>query len=199
MKWKTHESVWPPPPPARQGDNGVAVRKPIVVDTNVLIAANGADAEWKPIASACANRLQSVMDCGVVCVDHSGLILSEYGNKLPSRSRSGFGDMFYLWLAKHRANPSLCEHVTITQLVPPQDGFAEFPKLTKQLAAKIDPSDRKFIAVAHAHPEKPPIVQATDSKWIGWKQGLAATGITIEFVDEAFLQPYYDKKMGSVK
>src|ERR1017187_3967651 len=140
MKWKTREFVWPPQPPVRKGDNRVPDRKPIVVDTNVLIAANGADEEWKPIASACANRLQSVMDGEVVCVDSSGLILREYGNKLPSRSRRGFGDMFYLWLAKHRANPALCEHVPITQLAPPGGGFAEFPALTEQLAAKIDRS-----------------------------------------------------------
>ena len=174
----------------------MAAREPIVVDTNVLIAANGTDAEWKPIASACANRLQSVMDGQVVCTDTLGLILSEYGNKLPSRSRTGFGDMFYLWLARNRSNQTMCQQVAISQLTPPEDGFSEFPELTEELAASIDPSDRKFIAVAHAHPEKPSIIQATDSKWIGWKDGLAAAGIAIEFVDEAFLRPYYDRKMG---
>ena len=174
-------------------------RKPIVVDTNVLIAANGADTEWMSIASACANRLDSVKNGETVCVDSLGLILKEYGNKLPSRSRHGFGDMFYLWLVRNRTNPAFCQHVEITQLLPPADGFAEFPCLSEELTAKIDRSDRKFIAVSHAHAEKPPIVQATDCKWIGWKQGLAETGITIEFVDEVFLQPYYDRKMGSVE
>lgn len=173
-------------------------RKPIVVDTNVLIAANGVDAEWKSIVSACANRLDLIKKGETVCVDSLGLILKEYGNKLPSRSRQGFGDMFYLWLVRNRTNPAFCQQVPITQLEWPAGGFAEFPKLSQDLIAKIDRADHKFIAVSHAHPEKPPIIQATDSKWIGWKQGLAATGITIEFVDEAFLRPYYDKKMGSV-
>lgn len=169
-------------------------RPPIVVDTNVLIAANGFDPEWKPIASLCADRLQSIMASNVVCSDTLGLILAEYGNKLPSRSRMGFGDMFFLWLARNRFNARCSHTVKITR--HETSGFHEFPKLAKDLAASIDPSDRKFIAVANAHPEKPPILEATDSKWIGWKNGLAEAGITIDFVDEAFLRAIYQRKMG---
>lgn len=171
----------------------VADRKPIVVDTNVLIAANGTDPEWRPVASKCANRLQEIIDGNTVCADSLGLILAEYGRNLPSKSRSGFGDMFYLRLASNRFNPAYCHTVAIT---PRGDGFEEFPVLAEELAAIVDPSDRKFIAVAHAHPQKPPILQATDSKWIGWTKGLAAAGIAIDFVDEEFLRPYYDRKMG---
>jgi hypothetical protein len=174
----------------------VALRRPIVVDTNVLIAANGADTEWKPIASNCANRLQAVMTGNIVCTDTLGLILEEYGNKLPSPSRAGFGDMFYLWLAKHRFNDKHCQSVELT---PHENSFEQFPDLADEVATIIDPSDRKFIAVAHAHPEKPPILQATDSKWIGWKESLATAGITIDFIDEAFLRPYYEKKMGHLE
>ncbi len=173
----------------------VRIREPIVVDTNVLIAANGTDAEWKPIAANCADRLQAVMKDNIVCTDSLGLILGEYGRKLPSLSRSGFGDMFYLWLAKHRFNAKHCQAVELT---PNESGFEQFPDVTEDIVSIIDPSDRKFIAVAYAHPKKPPILQATDSKWIGWKDGLAMAGITIDFVDEAFLRPYYEKKMGPV-
>ncbi len=176
--------------PARQS------RTPIVVDTNVLIAANALDPEWKPIASLCANRLQSVMDSNVVCSDTLGLILAEYANNLPSRSRSGFGDMFFLWLARNRFNALYSHAVKIT----PADvsGFHEFPEVSEELAASIDPSDRKFVAVANAHPQKPPILEATDSKWIGWKGGLAEVGITIDFVDEEFLRPIYERKIGQL-
>jgi hypothetical protein len=169
-------------------------RTPIVVDTNVLIAANALDPAWKPIAALCANRLQSIMNSNVVCSDSLGLILAEYGSNLPSRSRAGFGDMFFLWLARNRFN-TRCSHTV--EITPHEaSGFHEFPKLADELAASIDPSDRKFIAVANAHPEKPPILEATDSKWIGWKDGLAEAGITIEFVDEEFLRPFYERKMG---
>jgi hypothetical protein len=178
------------------GKKAAVGRKPIVVDTNVLIAANGTNSEWKPIASRCANRLKAVMDGNTVCTDSSGLILAEYGNKLPSQSRSGFGDMFYLWLARNRFNTEYCQEIAITAK---DAGFEEFPDLSQEIAAIIDPSDRKFIAVAHAHRGKPPILQATDSKWIGWKNALAAVGITIDFVDETFLLPFYQRKMGRIE
>jgi hypothetical protein len=175
--------------------NANGVRDPFVVDTNVLIAANGTDVEWRNIASECINRLNGVKDRGRVCVDSLGLILGEYGKKLPSRSRTGFGDMFYLWIARNRTNAQLCEQVVITPHEALDQGFEECPVLDPEIAKFIDPSDRKFLAVAHAHAEKPPILQATDCKWIGWKDGLAQAGLTIDFVDEDFLRPIYLRKM----
>jgi len=170
------------------------IRDPFVVDTNVLIAANG-DEPWQEIALECANRLTKIINTHRVCVDSLGLILTEYGKKLPSRSRSGFGDMFYLWIARNRANIQFCEHVVITPRDSPEQGFKECPPLQPEIAAIIDSSDRKFLAVAHAHTEKPPILQATDCKWIGWKEALAKKGVRIDFVDEDFLRPIYERKM----
>ncbi len=43
-------------------------------------------------------------------------------------------------------------------------------------------SDRKFVAVANAHPDKPPIMHATDSKWWAWKDALKDVGITVHFL-----------------
>ena len=77
---------------------------------------------------------------------------------------------------------------------PERTHFAEFPALAPECPA-IDPADRKFIAVANAHPDKPPIVQATDSKWIGWREFLVKAGVTVEFIDEPFLQTQYRQKM----
>lgn len=173
---------------------GNSARSPLVVDTNVLVAANGAP-QWKTIASACVDRLTRIQGTGRLCVDSSGLILNEYGQNLPSRSRSGFGDMFYLWIVRNRTNFNVCEHVAITPREGHGQGFEECPDLDPEVAKTIDPSDRKFLAVAHAHPEKPPILQATDSKWIGWRDALAETGVTVDFIDEEFLRPIYERKM----
>ena len=169
-------------------------RIPVVVDTNVLLAANDHDPEWKRISSVCANRLSSIKEAGKICVDSHYLIVGEYGKKLPTSRRSP-GDMFYIWVAQNLKNSKVCEQIDI-EPDHAKTSFSKFPVLSSELAAKIDPSDRKFIAVAHAHPQKPRIVQATDSKWIGWKKGLAAAGIKVDFVDEEFLRPYYKKKMG---
>lgn len=170
-------------------------RKPIVVDTNVLIAANGSDLEWISIAAKCALRLLRVQQQETVCIDDGQRILSEYRRHMPS-SRRGAGDIFYLWLAQNLAKPQMCEQVRITEDPNRPSAFVECPELDDALEGMIDPSDRKFIAVANAHPQKPPILEATDSKWIGWMQGLAAAGVQIEFIDEQFLREIYERKMG---
>jgi hypothetical protein len=78
-------------------------------------------------------------------------------------------------------NVANVEHVTqvsLTELA--KDKYAEFPVAV--LEATFDAADRKFPAVANAHPAKPPILQATDCKWLMWKSQLAAAGITVEFL-----------------
>jgi hypothetical protein len=61
----------------------------------------------------------------------------------------------------------------------------------------FDNSDRKFIAVANAHPDKPPVLQATDSKWWGWKEALNDVGIIAHFLCPDYVQKKYEKKMES--
>ena len=58
-----------------------------------------------------------------------------------------------------------------------------------------DPSDRKFLAVAAAHPERPPILQSFDSKWWGWRQALQAGGVRIHFLCEDAIAQKYAEKM----
>ncbi|MCX6021071.1 MAG: hypothetical protein NTZ05_04965, partial [Chloroflexi bacterium] len=61
----------------------------------------------------------------------------------------------------------------------------------------FDISDRKFIAVANAHPEKPPVMQGTDSKWVGWEAPLADVGITVFFVCRTYATKKYQEKFGT--
>ena len=48
--------------------------------------------------------------------------------------------------------------------------------------------DRKFIAVAVAHPEKPPILQAVDSQWWDFRDAFRRNGVTVEFICEDDIQ-----------
>ncbi len=61
----------------------------------------------------------------------------------------------------------------------------------------FDNSDRKFVAVANAHPSKPPILQATDSKWWGWKDALREVGVSVDFLCQEYIKAIYAEKMGS--
>lgn len=150
----------------------------VVVDTNVLYVAEGLHEDASPACVlSCVSRLQSVMKHCTVVVDDRYRLLSEYQHKLDTRQGKGPGAVFLKWLAQNLRNISHVAQVTITETA---EGFAEFPVASLQRA--FDPSDRKFAAVANAHPAKPPILQATDSKWLMWKAQLAAAGITVEFL-----------------
>ncbi len=65
------------------------------------------------------------------------------------------------------------------------------------LEASFDPADRKFIAVANAHPEKPPVLESADSKWLGWEPRLNVCGIRIEFLCRKELEVIRQRKTKS--
>ena len=81
----------------------------------------------------------------------------------------------------------------LTRRTKNNDSYDEFPK-HKELE-NFDISDRKFIAVSNAHINKPPIIQGTDSKWWGWKNGLSEVGISVIFLCEKYIENKYNKKM----
>ena len=73
-------------------------------------------------------------------------------------------------------------------------GFEEFPDHPG--LAGFDVSDRVFVAVSAAHPEKPPIVEASDSKWWGWKDALEQCGVRVGFLCPDELARKYREKTG---
>jgi hypothetical protein len=151
----------------------------VVVDTNVVLVANGQHGDVSPdCVATCAKRLQAVMQKGKLALDDGFLILSEYQNKTKSKVGKGSGDAFVKWALQNNANPHRVERVALLEHAG--RGFASFPN--DAALANFDPSGRKFVAVAAAHPQKPPILQATDSKWLNWEKPLRRHGITVEFL-----------------
>jgi hypothetical protein len=59
-------------------------------------------------------------------------------------------------------------------------GYVEFPD--DQQLLEFDHADRKFVAVSAAHPQRPPILQGSDSKWMIWSERLSVHGINVEFL-----------------
>ncbi len=100
------------------------------------------------------------------------------------------GDAFLKWLLQNQYDASRVCRVPITETGP--DRFEEFPD--PMLEAQFDPPDRKFAAVANAHPAKPRIWQATDSKWLDWWRQLWAKGILVDFLCPADVAKFYAKK-----
>lgn len=162
-----------------------------VIDTNVLLVANRDHQDVSAdCVTACVERLLTMERSGIVVIDDGYRILGEYQNKTRLNPPKGVGDVFLKWLLRHAGNAARVEQVPLTEL--PTGFFAEFPDAVLQ--KDFDPPDRKFAAVAHAHPERPPIWQAADSKWLDWWPALLAKGVQVEFLCPADACKFYRNK-----
>lgn len=169
-----------------------------IVDTNVPKTANLAIT-----AEEITNEnMQCVFNCvslieRIVSSSNSGLVLDadneifdEYRGQLNMGGNPGLGDMFMKWLHDNRWSFPEVDRVAITKV---GDTYEQFPD--HQGLADFDLSDRKFIAVSNAHPNKPCIYEATDSKWWGWKDALLEVGIEVKFMDQGYIEKIYNRKM----
>ncbi len=150
-----------------------------VVDTNVLIVAN----HKAPQASlecvlACVEHLNNLRKSDILVIDSDWLIIGEYRRKNSESGQPGVGDAFLKWMLTNRTNPKHCEQVHITQLA--ENDFVEFPRSPS--LAGFDPSDRKFVAVALTHPQRPAIANAVDSDWRNYESALADHGVKVDFL-----------------
>lgn len=167
-----------------------------VVDTNVPVTANGRNpAAGAECEAACARALQGITTRGHVFVDDGRRIVEEYQNNLMPYGDSRAGNVFLKWLLTNEWNPTRVTHVALTPKVNDPGDFEELPPSPD--GVHYDPSDRKFLAVAATHDEHPPILQAFDSKWWGWRQALAESGVEIHFLCPDEIAQKHREKMGS--
>jgi hypothetical protein len=175
----------------------VKLPKKYVVDTNVPKTANLATTtaaipdELADCVSACIETIEQVMRKGGMVIDLGDEIFDEYRKQLHMGGQPGVGDGFMKWVHDHRWSWPDTNRVMITKN---GESYNEFPE--HDGLANFDRSDRKFVAVASAHPQKPPILQATDSKWWGWQDALREAGITVHFLCTDYLAQKYKEKMG---
>ena len=153
----------------------------VIVDTNVAVVANhGHERATSACVAACAHNLQRITSGSeTLAIDNKWHIVQEYRRQLKSSGQPGAGDAFLKWVLTYRANPSRCIQVAIT---PTKDErvFREFPA-DPELAG-FDRSDRVFVAVALAHPDRPPILNAVDSDWAEYRKPLSTHGVQVDFV-----------------
>jgi len=151
----------------------------LIVDTNVPIVANGKSSQASPqCVINCAKKLYEIQAQHQILVDDGWLIINEYRNKLSSTGQPGVGDAFFKWVLTNQRNPQRCQFLKITPMS--EESFEEFPKDAS--LAGFDVSDRKFVALALAHPEKPPILNAVDSDWRNFETALNQFGVKVEFL-----------------
>jgi hypothetical protein len=164
----------------------------VIVDTNVPLVANGsADQASEDCVEACIDELLKITEGDVKLVlDDQRRIIEEYRNKLDPGGFPGVGDAFLKWVEINWANPQQCDLVSITPIDDLETDFQEFP--ADPALQDFDPDDRKFIAVALAHSEKPPILQAVDSGWWNARDALRQNGGTIDFICEGDIRSIID-------
>ena len=165
----------------------------VVIDTNVPVVANGRSEQASPeCVENCAVRIGQLTKNGKLILDDGWLIIKEYMANLRSSGQPGVGDTFLKWVLTNRSNPSLCELVRITPRNSSEVDFEEFP--SDPALEKFDPTDKKFVAVSLAHPEKPPILQATDVEWWEMREPLRAAGVIIDFLCEKDIKSILDQR-----
>jgi len=153
----------------------------VVIDTNVLVAANDKSEQAGPdCVLACVEALEDVRAHRLTLVDSGLRIFDEYRRNASLAGQPGLGDAFLKWLWSNQANPRHCEQVPITPKDNDPQDFREFPNDPN--LSRFDRSDRKFAAVALASGRQPEILNATDSDWWHFREHLEANGLQIVFM-----------------
>jgi hypothetical protein len=176
----------------------MSLPKKCFVDTNVPKTANLALApddipqELAGCVLACVEAIVHVIKKRGLVIDAGDEIFDEYRKQLSMKGQPGVGDRFMKWVHDNRWSLPDSDRVTITKN---GESYDEFP--VHDGLANFDQSDRKFVAAANAHLDKPPILQATDSKWWGWKDSLAEVGIIVHFLCPEYAEAKCAEKMGA--
>lgn len=172
--------------------------KKCLVDTNVPVNANLAT-NPEPYSDvpdecvlACIEAIEHIIKKRGLVIDEGNEIFDEYRQQLSMKGQPGVGDRFMKWVHDNRWGLPDTDRVIITKNGESYDQFPDHNGLND-----FDNSDRKFIAVANAHPAKPPVLQATDSKWWGWKDALKEVGITVQFLCSDYVEAKYQEKFGT--
>lgn len=110
---------------------------------------------------------------------------------MESSGPQDYGNRFLKWIYTNQANPDLVKQVHLHSI--DDNDYLEFPESLRQIG--FDRSDRKFVALAIANKCLAPILQAGDSKWIGWQAPLEVHGVNLILPCFEELKLIYDKKM----
>ncbi len=144
----------------------------VVVDTNVAIAANGRETHANTLCQLeCVKALRKVAAESVVALDDAGLILKEYARNLRWSGQPGAGDAFFKHVFDSQYDPDRVCRVALSPSADERKSFKELPP------NRLDPSDRKFLAVAVV--ARAALLNATDSDWVENRDLTEALGVRV--------------------
>lgn len=164
-------------------------KKSVIVDTNVAVVANGHSKQASPeCVINCIKHLEEIIKYKneKLVLDNQGQIIKEYEQQL-KKGEPGVGNAFLKWVFDNSWDTQSCEFVSISS-----GGLNEFLKDPE--LSRFHKNDIKFVAVSISHPSHPPILQAVDSLWWGFKDALKRNGIKVKFICKDDIQRYYNRR-----
>jgi len=148
-----------------------------VVDTNVLVVANGRDTHADAACQlACLRLLIDSRENAILILDSLGLILREYRNVLRPTGEPGSGDAFFKYLLDFQFSGAHCLIANIS-VDRATDEIDQFPKDADLIG--FDRDDRKFVAAAIASGVRCSIQNAVDTDWRDYLTPLTRNGLCI--------------------
>lgn len=140
---------------------------------------DGASDECVAACTRLAHQIQSGKIVVAVDSEASGEeILREYLKVVGESSRAGIGSKLATRLWRLRHSESVCRQVKITSASEGRGAFSEVPASLHD----FDHDDHKWIAVAVAEGDNPPVYQAKDSEWWARRDDLLASGVDVQFL-----------------
>lgn len=160
-----------------------------VVDTNVPLVVKFPSGHPSALVDACEVLLEEIIENeSPVVTDALGEILDEYFHQLTRSGQPTLGDSFAKWVFDRRW---LWDAAARPDIQP--RGENDYAVLDGD-HHEIDPSDRKFVAVAKV--AGAPVHQAADTKWLDWGEVLARHGVEVRLVHEPSIRAAYREKFG---
>jgi hypothetical protein len=167
----------------------------VVLDTNVPVMASVAPNLCKDedlvLQTKCMEYIRqfTTNKDNKIVLDMGHEIMTEYENNI--NKNTSMGNLFFRWLYNYIAK---IDWGDLLELQKDEGGrYKAFPY--DDVTEKFDESDKKFVALANLHEEKPPIIEAADGKWLGYVEAFAKYGIKIEFLDYEYANKMYRKKI----
>lgn len=166
----------------------------VIIDTNVMVVANGKtaapQARCKCIIRCRARLAEIFRGTEMILLDDKKRMIQEYKNNLNAKGR-GHGDRFWqelvrrMWRQEEEQEKVISVH--ITPLAGNGTDFEEFPNDDASLK-DFHKKDRKFVAVALVYQrdsgQESPILKAEDSGWEEFRSALAAHGVQVDSICE---------------
>jgi hypothetical protein len=153
-----------------------------VVDENVPIVANDSVHPNPKSPQAdnlcrldCVKALRQIVRSGILIIDTAGEVVNKYRRHLRPRGQPGVGDAFFRHIINHQFDRRKVRRISLARNA--QAEFEAFPVDTA--LATFDPSDRIYVALAVAAPERPSILNAVDSDYAEHKAALEGVGVYV--------------------